>query len=288
MNPILIVIPILAVLMYSIGLSLRGEDFRLIARNPLPVIIGMVGQLILLPVLALGIAILLDLPPEFALGLVLIGCCPGGSSSNIFSKLIGGDVALSVTLTAISTIITLFTLPAIMSLATDILHIPSTEINLPIGAMLAQNLVLMLVPIILGCITVRLFPSAAVRIDRVLNRFAFPALLILITIFFIQNYTTFTRNFQQLWLSVTLLLVLSMTIGGLLSKTMMFNERIRHTIVIEIGMQNAAQAIAVASSPFVLNNDAIAVPAIVYSLMMNILLIGYVVIIRQQQIQINK
>ncbi len=288
MNPILIVIPILAVLMYSIGLSLRVEDFRLIVRHPLPVVVGMIGQLILLPILALVIAILLKLPPEFALGLILIGCCPGGSSSNIFSKLVGGDVALSVTLTAISTIITLFTLPAIMSLATDILAIPSTEIHLPIGAMLGQNLVLMLVPIILGYFTMRLFPVAAAHIDRILNKFAFPALLILITIFFIQNYTTFARNFQQLWLSVTLLLVLSMSIGGLLCKIMMFSGRIRHTLVIEIGMQNAAQAIAVASSPFVLNNDFIAVPAIVYSLMMNILLIGYVIIIRQQQIQITK
>lgn len=284
MNPILIIIPILAVLMFSIGLSLKSDDFKKMARQPLPIAIGMFGQILLLPVLALTIATILRLPAEFAVGLVLISCCPGGSSSNIFSKLSGGDVALSVSLTALSSIITMFTLPFFMAMAMGLLSDTVTEIHLPVGAMFGQNVILMLVPILLGAILRKTAPVTAGKVDNMLSRVAFPALILLASIFFIQHYETFAHNFQSLWLSVTLLLILSMTIGGMLSKMFGLQQRVRRTLVIEIGMQNAAQAIAVATSPFVLANDIIAVPAIVYSLMMNIILLGYVYIIRQQNV----
>lgn len=284
MNPILIIIPILAVLMFSIGLSLKVDDFKRMTRQPLPIVIGMFGQIILLPVLALTIATILRLPPEFAVGLVLISCCPGGSSSNIFSKLSGGDVALSVSLTALSSIITMFTLPFFMAMAMGLLSDTVTEIHLPVGALFGQNVILMLVPILLGAILRKTAPTTAGKVDNILSRVAFPALILLASIFFIQHYETFANNFHSLWLSVTLLLMLSMTIGGVMSKIFGLQQRVRRTLVIEIGMQNAAQAIAVATSPFVLANDIIAIPAIVYSLMMNIILLGYVYIIRRQEV----
>ncbi len=118
MNTIWIVLPILTLLMFDLGLALRFEDFGKVFRRPWPIVVALTGQLVFLPAIALGLAYLLKLPPVFFIGLVLIACCPGGSSSNVFSKLANGDVALSVTLTALSSIITLFTIPVIMGWAT--------------------------------------------------------------------------------------------------------------------------------------------------------------------------
>ena len=153
MNPILIVLPILSLLMFDLGLTLRFDDFALLARRPGAVLVGLAGQLVVLPAIAFGLASLLALPPLYFVGLVLIACCPGGSSSNVFSKLAGGDVALSVTLTALSSIITLFTIPVILGLA--VAHSGAEVdggIQLPVGNLLVQNLVLMALPIALGAV----------------------------------------------------------------------------------------------------------------------------------------
>ena len=119
MNTIWIVLPILTLLMFDLGLTLRFEDFGKVFRHPWPIVVALLGQLVLLPIIALGLAKLFGLGPVFFIGLILIACCPGGSSSNVFSRLAGGDVALSVILTALSSIITLFTIPVIMSWATQ-------------------------------------------------------------------------------------------------------------------------------------------------------------------------
>ena len=105
MNTIFIVLPILTLLMFDLGLELRPADFRLIAQRPLPVLAGLTGQIILLPIIAWAVARGFHLAPLFYLGFMLIACSPGGSSSNVFSMLAGGDVALSVSLTALSSII---------------------------------------------------------------------------------------------------------------------------------------------------------------------------------------
>lgn len=105
MNTIWIVMPILIVLMFLLGTELNRKAFVNIIRDPKAVIIGMTGQIILLPAIAFTIAWLLDIPPVYFMGLVLVACCPGGSSSNVFSMLAKGDVALSITLTAASSII---------------------------------------------------------------------------------------------------------------------------------------------------------------------------------------
>ena len=96
MNSIFIVLPILTVLMFDLGLTLQGKDFLLVLKRGKSVIAGMLGQLVLLPLIAWGVATILNLSPLMTIGLVLIACCPGGSSSNVFSKLAKGDVALSV------------------------------------------------------------------------------------------------------------------------------------------------------------------------------------------------
>ena len=275
MNTIFIVLPILTLLMFDLGLTLRPHDFRLILQRPLPVLAGVIGQIVLLPLIAWAVGYIFHLEAFFFLGIMLIACSPGGSSSNVFSMLARGDVALSVTLTACSSIITLFTVPLIMAWATASIG-TGADVHLPVGNLLMQNIVLMAVPILIGLGVGMKWASAAQRIHNVLKRAAFPALILLATVFFIQHKETIVQEFPSLGLCITVLILLAMSGGSLLSFIFRLTGAERRTIVIEVGMQNAAQAITVACSPLVFNNETIAIPAIIYALMMNILLLIYV------------
>lgn len=283
MNAIWIVLPILTLLMFELRLTLRIEDFKLFRQRPRPIIAGLIGQILFLPVLAFMLGYAFRLEPLFFIGIMLIACSPGGSSSNIFSMIAKGDVALSVSLTALSSIITLFTIPVVMEFSTHLIgnHL-NIDINLPVGSLIVQNLLLMLLPIITGVLVKRYCPQKAESIHKVLSKTAFPALILLATIFFIQHYATIITQFGKLGLCISVLILLAMGGGVLLSKSMRLNQKEQRTLIIEIGMQNAAQAIAVASSPFVFNNGIIAIPAIIYALMMNVILLGYVGIVKRK------
>ena len=176
MNAVWIVLPILTLLMFELGLTLEIKDFKLFRQRPYPVFAGLIGQIILLPILAFALGYLFHLEPLFFIGLILIACSPGGSSSNIFSMIAKGDVALSVSLTALSSIITLFTIPVIMEFATQIAGDNSgITIHLPVGSLIIQNLLLMLLPIAIGVLTKRFCPKTAERTHKVLSKVAFPA-----------------------------------------------------------------------------------------------------------------
>lgn len=296
MNTIFIVLPILTLLMFDLGLTLKPQDFKLIVQRPKPVIAGLVGQIVLLPLIAWGIiqlsAISGQLSALFIIGIMLVACSPGGSSSNVFSMLAKGDVALSVTLTACSSIITLFTLPLIMAWVMNSSQISEVSgqmtdvsIQLPIGNLLIQNLVLMVVPIAIGFVVNIYKEQAAQKIHNVLKRIAMPALVLLITVFFFQHKQTIVAEFASLGLTMTILILATTSCGAILAWLMKLNTKERRTLVIEIGMQNAAQAITIACSPLIFNNEIIAIPAIIYALMMNIILLAYVGITKMQRTQ---
>ena len=279
MNTIFIVLPILTLLMFDLGLALRPSDFRLIVERPYAVLAGLIGQIVFLPVIAFLVGKLFGIEPIFFLGIMLIGCSPGGSSSNVFSMLAGGDVALSVSLTAFSSVITLFTSPLIMDFVASMMG-NDVDVHLPVGNLLVQNIVLMAVPIAIGLLIAVYKESFAQKLHAVLKRQAFPLLIMLASVIFIQNRETIIEEFPKLGLTITILILLSMLSGILLSWLMQLTRKEQRTIVIEIGMQNAAQAITIASSPFVFNNDIMAIPAIVYALMMNVILLIYVGVLK--------
>ena len=277
MNTIWIVMPILIVLMFLLGTELNKEAFVNVTRNPKAVLLGMAGQIVLLPAIAFILAWLLDIPAVYFMGLVLIACCPGGSSSNVFSMLAKGDVALSVTLTAVSSIVTLFTLPVIMELTSHIVsHNAGISIELPVGKLLVQNIVLLFVPLMAGWFFRRWKPILASKVSKVLNKLAFPALMTLALLFFLQYTQEIIDNFRLIGMACGLLILASMVCSSLLSRIGRLTQAARRTIVIEVGMQNAAQAIAIATSPFIFNSGEMAIPAIIYALLMNVILLLYV------------
>lgn len=284
MNAIWIVLPILTVLMFDLGLALDLRRFALLARRPVPVVVGLFGQIVLLPVLAFGLGWAFELEPLFFAGLVLIACSPGGSSSNIFTMVARGDLPLSILLTALSSVITLFTIPVIMHLALRFTgDAASAPIQLPVGRLMIQNLLLVLLPVVTGVVIRRLRPLWAERLHGVLSKIALPSLLLLAFLFFVQHYDTILAQIGRLGACIVSLILLAMAGGWLLSRLMHLRVTEQRTLIIEIGMQNAAQSIAIATSPFIFACDAMAVPAIIYALLMNVILLVYIGILKRRR-----
>ena len=177
----------------------------------------------------------------------------------------------------------MFTIPIVLQLALNRCSGFEAfgQINLPVGKLLVQNIVLMFVPILLGFLMTRLWPNAARKTDKVISKIAFPALMLLAGIFFVQHHKTIAENILLLGAVILSMLILSIAVSALLSKAARLEKRDRKTIIIEVGMQNAAQAIAIASSPFIFNNSALAIPAIIYALLMNVVLLIYVAVIKK-------
>jgi BASS family bile acid:Na+ symporter len=141
----------------------------------------------------------------------------------------------------------------------------------------------MLLPVLLGIGLHYAWPKTAEKVDKVLTKLAFPLLLVLITVFYIQHRHTIMDNIGVLGLCVTALILLAIGLSSLLSRLVRNDARQRRTVVIEVGMQNAAQAISIASSPFIFANEEMAIPAILYSLMMNIVLLTYVGLVKKKK-----
>lgn len=281
MNTVWIVLPILLVLMFQLGLELDRNSFAALLHRPKGVVAGLLGQLVALPLIAFGVGVLFRLEPVLFMGLMLVACSPGGSSSNVFTMLARGDVALSVTLTALSSLITLVTIPLLMEGVARFVALQSdTAIELPVGRLLLQN-ILLLLPMLCGALFRRRFPARAQRLHTLLGRVAFPALMLLAALFFVQYARTILENLPALGSASLLLILAAMGAGRLLADGFGLDRTGRRTVVIEVGMQNAAQAIAVASSPLIFNNERMAIPAIVYALVMNVVLLLYLRVLQR-------
>ena len=175
---------LLMLVMFGMGLTLKPVDFALVFKRPKEILIGAIAQFTIMPLLAFALGKIFGLEVGLLAGVILVGTCPGGTASNVITYLSKGDVALSVSLTALSSIITLFTLPLIMQMVTSAVG-QQVGIQLPIKNLLMQNLVTMLLPILIGIIIRYYKPELAARIARVLSKLAFPALMLLAGIFFV-------------------------------------------------------------------------------------------------------
>jgi BASS family bile acid:Na+ symporter len=157
------------------------------------------------------------------------------------------------------------------------------KIELPVGKLLMQNIILLVVPLFAGSLFKHFYPKTALKVKNILGKMAFPALMILAGVFFMQYKKEIAENFGTLGLSAAMLIVCAMACSSCMSRIGKFSNAVRRTIVIEVGMQNAAQAITIASSPFIFNSGEMPLPAICYALLMNVILLTYVYFIRRKQ-----
>lgn len=280
MNILFLIIPVLMLLMFSLGLDLRPADFSRVIRWPKAACIGLSAQLIGLPVIAALIAILLNLPPLPAVGLILLAACPGGPSSNAFTMLARGDVALSVTLTAITSIVTILTIPITVNLATGYWMGKEAGLNLAPGPVLGQNAVTILLPIGLGMLLRAKRNSLADTVSPFLRKAALPLLLVMISVFIIQQRDVLAAGVSTIALAAFLLIFLTMSLGLFLGWTARLKEASRRAILIEVGMQNVAQAMAISASPFLMADPVYAIPAVFYAVVMNLVLLGYLAFLK--------
>ena len=268
-------IPIaLGVIMFGMGLGLSGNDFRRVLRRPRAVALGAIGQLVILPAVGLLCAILFKVPPALGVGLVLVTACPGGPTSNFFSLLAGADVALSVSLTAISGVVTVFTIPIIINLALEFFMGASSTLRLPVLETIGQIIAVVLVPIAAGMLVKRRSEARARWLEAIVKKLSIAILAILIVGAVAKEGPRVLRYVGDVGLAVLALNLSTMLIGFLLARVGKLPRPQAITISLEVGMQNAALAISIALG--LLNRTDMAIPAVVYGLWMYIPCLGLV------------
>jgi bile acid:Na+ symporter, BASS family len=264
-----VILPLaLAIMMLGMGLSLVPEDFQRVRKYPKAVFIGLISQLVFLPAIGFIVAKTVPMQPIIAVGLIIVAICPGGPSSNLITFLALGDVALSVTLTAFSSVITVFTIPVLANFALQHFLGQTAAISLPIGSTILQIFLITLLPIVLGMTVRQIFPEIARRLEKVTSRFAVALLAIIILLLIIREWNRLPGFILQTGVGVLLLNVLSMLVGFSLSKLFKLTLPQQICIAIEVGIQNGTLAIAITAG--LLNNPDMAIPAAIYSLVMNI------------------
>lgn len=255
--------------MFGMGLSLTIEDFRRVLIQPRSLVMGMIGQLIILPALAFGIASLADLPPELKVGIVIIASCPGGATSNLITYLLRGNVALSISMTTVNSIMTLITTPLLIFFGLLVFIGKGQTVQLPIGATILKILFITLLPTSLGILIRYKRTEFAQKMERPL-RFILPLLygVIYITAIVGGSKSEFPVGIMESYASVAPWVIglnlIGMSLGYILARLLRKDISTQITLSVEIGIQNSALAITIASSAMFLNNYFMAIPAIVY------------------------
>jgi bile acid:Na+ symporter, BASS family len=262
-----VILPLaLAIIMLGMGLSLQLEDFQRVTKYPKAVAIGSATQLIILPIIGFLIAKVVPMQPEIAVGLIILSLCPGGPSSNMMTYLANGDVALSVTLTIVSSIITIFTIPLFANLSLQHFLGQTAAIALPIGSTMLQIFLITIVPIGLGMYIKRIFPEIALRLETATNRLAIAFLALIIFLILIREWNRLPGFIVQVGLGIVILNILAMLSGWFVSKILKLNIPQQICIAIEVGIQNGTLAIAITAG--LIKNEDMAIPAAIYSLFM--------------------
>ena len=261
------VIPIcIFLIMMGMGLSLVINDFKRVVKYPKAVAIGLVNQLLFLPLIGFGLASLMPLEPEYAVGVMLLVLCPGGTTSNMFSHLAKGDVALSVTMTAISSIVTVFSIPIILNFSLVHFMGAGNEFQLPIIPTMISLMTLTLVPISIGMLIKRFAPKVADSTQVHVSKFGILFLtLLIIFLTYIQKDMVVAALIATGPVSL-LLNISTMALGYYSSKWFGLNMAQRTSVTIEVGLQNSTLSMFMALT--LLANYKMSFTPAIYTLIM--------------------
>ena len=258
----------LGVIMLGMGLSLTIQDFKRVVVFPKATFVGLVGQLVLLPAVAFAILAVVELPPALAVGVMLLAVCPGGPTSNLMSNLARADLALSITLTAISSLITVFTIPVLLNLAMEHFIGQGKYVELPVIQTMVQIIVITIIPVSIGMIVRWKFPLAANRAEQPVKVASAVFIALVIIGVIIKEKDNLAGYFMEVGTIMFLINVVIMAFAYGAGALFKLNHRQCSTISIESGIQNGTLAIAIATSSVLLNNSQMSIPAAVYSLLM--------------------
>lgn len=263
-----VILPIgLVLVMFGMGIGLELADFRRVLQFRRAALSGIAGQLIFLPFLAFGLSLILPMPPDIAIGLIIISACPGGVSSNALVYAARGDVALSVTLTAINSMVTVFSIPFVVSLGIAI-HLGAAGVvpDMPILATIAQLFSVSVIPVGAGMVVRELWPSFAEKLSEPFRVGAVLVLVIIVVGAIGMQIDIVVSGLKYSGPYALLLNILAMLMGFGLAKLAQLDDRQKLTIAIEIGLQNGTLAVLVALT--LLNMKEAAVLPSTYSALM--------------------
>jgi len=273
----------LAVVMLGLGLSLTKADFARVLSSPRAVVIALVCQVLVLPVICLGLVLAFDLAPELAVGMMLLAASPGGTTANLYSHLAGGDVALNISLTAVNSAISVITMPLVVNLSIN--HFMGSDDSLGLQVKeLAQVFAIVLVPVIVGMVVKHRRPAFAERMNRPVRITSGVLLAFLIVGAVLKERENFVEFFSDLGPIALVFSVLSLTIGYWVPRALGVGRRQAIATGMEIGIHNSTLAIAIALSPSLLDNSTMAISPAVYAIVAFVTagVFGYTVSRRRQ------
>ena len=259
----------LAIIMFGLGLSLSIQDFKRIFSNPKAMIIGSFTQLVLLPILGFGIAsLMLSGNPELAVGLIILAMCPGGPTSNLLTHLGNGDTALCISLTAISSIVKIFTIPIMVNIAIQKYMGTNSTLQLDVVSSIVKIVSITIIPAAIGMFIKSIAPSFAEKSQKPVKIMSALFLVLIIAAAILKEKENVIAFFALAGPAALVLNLSGMTLGYFIPKIVNLPTNQQVTISIETSIQNGTLAIAIASSPLMLNNSTMAIPAAVYSIIM--------------------
>ena len=257
----------LAIIMFGMGMTLIPSDFTRIVKYPKAVLIGLFNQLIFLPIIGFSLAVAFNLEPIMAVGIMILASCPGGPTSNLITQVCKGNIALSVTLTAIASFLSILTIPFILSYSLDYFGTNTdATIKLPIIDTILQIMVITVIPISIGMLIRRLKPNFAMKMEKPM-RTASTVIFILVFIAVIAaNFNLIGDAMKKVGLVTLLLNIATMGLGYLTARLFKLNLKNAISITVESGIQNGTLAFVIATT--ILNNIEMGIPTGAYSIWM--------------------
>ncbi|MFD2829869.1 bile acid:sodium symporter family protein [Corticicoccus populi] len=252
---------LLGIIMFGMGLTLKARDFKNVAKAPVKVLAVVLAQYIIMPLLAVGLVFVFSLPPEIAIGVILVGCCPGGTSSNVMTFLAKGNVALSISATAISTLLA----PIVTPLLT--LFLASALLPVSFQDMFMSILSIVLLPIVLGFIVSSFLGTHVEKVEGVLPLVSVIGIIGVLSAVVSNNVENILQSGLLIFGVVILHNILGYVLGFILAKVLRFDLSDQKAMSIEVGMQNSGLAAALATAHFA---PIAAVPAALFSVWHNI------------------
>ncbi|MES2423040.1 MAG: bile acid:sodium symporter [Pseudomonadota bacterium] len=270
----------LALVMFGLGLSLAVDDFKRLLQHRKAVLVALVLQVLLLPLGCYLLVVALQLPPVFAIGMMLLAASPGGVTANLFSHLFGGNVALNISLTAINTVLSIVTLPLIANLAIGAFANTGQVVPLQFGKVL-EVIAVVLIPVLMGMAVRSKSYTFSQRMEGPMKLFSAVVLAVITVVAITKEWNALVGSFASIGAAVIAFNLLSLLSGYYLSRAAGLAKPLATAISFEIGIHNSTLAIFIALS--VLQNFELALPAAVYSVCMYVTatLFGLLVLKRQ-------
>lgn len=265
---VLLLFPItVAVIMLGLGLTLTPGDFRRVVRYPRAMVVCLVCQMLVLPAICLALVLVFGLRPELAVGMMLLAASPGGSTASLYSHLFKGDLALNISLTAVNSVLAMFTLPVIVNLSVAGFIGSDSSIGLQFDKVV-QLFATVLVPITAGMLLRARFTAAALRLERPVKVLSVVVLVMMIVSVISGLGEDVFAILGEIIVVVVLFNLLGMVIGYFAPRLLGVGQRESVSSAFEIGLHNATLSIAIGMSPTLLGNTEMAMPSVTYGFVM--------------------